>query len=315
MKITDTQHAARRAVSWHRAGMRCWWVTVLGTFGSSPAPAGSTLALSESEEITGNVGLPAMERLVTQRILSLQPSESVEWVIGGDSDSARALDFPAGADPLTVWVEPVTDSVAGGLASLVQLLEDRRSGSRNLRSGAVQEAHVSAAVLSDGDSVVHHPPWRLLISGASPVALELCRRSQGLQLDCVVIEPRPEFQSTWPEAVVGAAVHHEPRPADAVLADTRLDARSAVLALAHDPAIDDPLLYAALGTPVFLLGALGSRANHAARLQRLAARGATDDVLTRIQGPVGLDIGSRSPAEISVAIIAQVILSRRVVSA
>ena len=305
----DTLNVVNRVVSWQRAEMPCWWVTVLATHGGSPAPVGSVFALNEAEEAVGSIGSPALTRVLAQRLIKHTPRTPVDWVFGADATQARALDFPVGADPVTVRVEPVRPEHRDGFAAMAQLLGARCSAERDSLSGAVREVPPQSAVLPDGrDAVVYHPPWRLLLSGAAPVTVAVADVAPALHFECVVFEPRAPYRAAWPRRAGLADVRLVSELADSVA--STLDAKTAVLALAHDPAVDDPLLWLALDTPVFLVGALGSRANHAARLERLALRGASADALARIEGPVGLDIRSRTPAEIGVAILAQLIAAR-----
>lgn len=306
----DTLKVVNRVVSWQRAAMPCWWVTVRHTYGASPVPVGSAFAVNEAEESVGSIGSPALTRVLAQRIVKNAPSDSVEWVFGADAVQARALDFPVGADPVTVRVEPVQPEHRDGFDTLARLLSARRSAERDPRTGAVREASADAAVLHDeSDVLVYHPPWRLLLAGAAPVSVAVAEAAPGLHFECVVYEPRAPYRTAWPRRAALADVRILATLEDGN-ATAQLDPKTAVLALAHDPAVDDPLLWLALEAPVFLVGALGSRANHAARLARLEARGASSDALARIRGPVGLDIGSRTPAEISVAILAQLISAR-----
>jgi xanthine dehydrogenase accessory factor len=116
-----------------------------------------------------------------------------------------------------------------------------------------------------------------------------------------IIDPRTSFAT--PERFPGVALSHD-WPDDA-LASKPLGGRSAIVALTHDPKLDDPALTAALKSSAFYIGALGSKQTHARRLERLQAHGFSPDELARIHGPIGLDIGARSPAEIAVAILGE----------
>ncbi|MEM9603993.1 MAG: XdhC family protein [Pseudomonadota bacterium] len=307
----DTEKVARRAHAWYRAGIPTWWVTVLTTFGSSPAPVGSTLAVNESEACVGGIGMPNIDQAVIRRVLAHTPSEPVVWSLGDQMDSAGALGLPVGADPVVVQVEPLTDARADGLAVLADMLSQRQSAERRVDSGEVVSATPFAPVIDrDHNTVVHHPPWRLVMTSVTPLTVELCERTASLGFDCVVLEPREAFHALWPrQSVLAHCRVHTGAVPDAVAA-TALDARTAALALAHDPALDDPLLLASLDAPVFLIGALGSRANHAGRLGRLTDAGADPDRLPRIQGPVGVDIGSKTPAEIAVSVLGSLIAAR-----
>lgn len=158
----------------------------------------------------------------------------------------------------------------------------------------------------DGESwflnVFNSPP-RLYIVGAVHIAQPLSQMAALSGFSVVIIDPRTSFATgeRFPD------LHLVTAWPDEALADLPLDRRSAVVTLTHDPKLDDPALFAALTSPCFYVGALGSRKTHAARCERLKSRGVTDDNIARIHGPVGLDIGAVSPAEIAVSIMAQLI--------
>lgn len=152
-----------------------------------------------------------------------------------------------------------------------------------------------------------NPPPRLIVVGAVHIAEPLARISSIAGYGTSLIDPRRAFAASqkfdgyevttdWP---------------DEALAALKPDVRTAIVTLSHDPKIDDPALEAALNSPAFYIGALGSRKTHAARLERLKERGFSDAQLARIRGPVGLAIGALSPAEIAVSIVAEITKIRR----
>jgi xanthine dehydrogenase accessory factor len=149
---------------------------------------------------------------------------------------------------------------------------------------------------------VHNPPLRMAVVGAVHIAQALVPMARLAGYDVVVIDPREAFASAerFPDARL---VHDWP---DAALADYGLDRRTAVVTLTHDPKLDDPAIEAALRAPVFYLGCLGSSRTHAKRVERLRASGFDAAEIGRIHAPIGADIGAKSPAEIAVAVLAQV---------
>jgi xanthine dehydrogenase accessory factor len=154
---------------------------------------------------------------------------------------------------------------------------------------------------------VFNPPPRLVIVGAVHIADPLARMASLAGYGTTLIDPRRAFAAS--QKFDGYTVSSDwPDEAMAVL---KPDARTAIVTLTHDPKIDDPALEAALASKAFYIGALGSRKTHAARLERLAARGFDDASLKRIRGPVGLAIGALSPAEIAVSIVAEITQVRR----
>jgi xanthine dehydrogenase accessory factor len=154
-----------------------------------------------------------------------------------------------------------------------------------------------------------NPPPRLIVVGAVHIAEPLARMAAMAGYGVTIIDPRRAFAASQSFAGSGVAVDGD--WPDEAMARLRPDVRTAVVTLTHDPKIDDPALDAALKSPAFYVGALGSRKTHAARLKRLGALGHGDAALARIHGPVGLDIGALSPAEIAVSIVGQITAVRR----
>ena len=147
---------------------------------------------------------------------------------------------------------------------------------------------------------------RMLIVGAVHIAQSLIPMAMQIGYEIVLIDPRTAFAN--PERFPD--IHIDNRWPTEAMSDFELDARTAVVALSHDPKIDEPTLQAAMDSNVFYIGVLGSKGNHAKRLERLAALGYSQEQLNRVNGPIGLPLGGRSPAEIAVAILAQVIQAR-----
>ena len=169
---------------------------------------------------------------------------------------------------------------------------------------AAARRDVSGEVEIEGESwflEVHNPPLDLVLVGAVHIAQSLAQMALLAGYQVRVVDPRPAFatEARFPGVPL---THAYP---DEALATEPLGPRSALVVLAHDPKIDDPGLVAALKSPAFYVGALGSQKTHAARLARLAAQGFPSETLARIHGPVGLSIGAKSPGEIAVSILAQ----------
>jgi xanthine dehydrogenase accessory factor len=149
---------------------------------------------------------------------------------------------------------------------------------------------------------IYNPPLKLVIVGAVHIAQAVIAIARLAGYDVIVIDPRGAFAS--PERFPDVTVKAE--WPDEALAGIELDRRTALIALTHDPKIDDPALTAALDSTCFYVGALGSRKTHAGRLERLEASGVEADGLARIHAPIGLAIGARGPAEIAIAIMAEI---------
>jgi xanthine dehydrogenase accessory factor len=209
-------------------------------------------------------------------------------VRNGTKPWVRALDLASReASPEERLIDPSTDDTALGLAARAAA-----------RADASAEAEVEGRIWF---LEVHNPPLELVLVGAVHIAQPLAAMAGMAGYAVRVIDPRTAFatKARFPGVTL---THDWP---DQALAKAPLGPRSALVVLAHDPKIDDPALETALGSQAFYVGALGSKKTHAARLERLEARGFSKEQLTRIHGPVGLGIGARSPSEIALSILAQ----------
>lgn len=197
----------------------------------------------------------------------------------------RATDLATGEEQL---IDPYQDSSPLGLAAREAARADRSQpaqiGRRNWFLG------------------VFNPPLDLVIIGAVHIAQPLAQIASLAGYGVRVIDPRTAFATA--ERFPGVALSHD--WPDEALEKAPLGPRSAVVALTHDPKLDDPALTAALRSSCFYIGALGSKKTHAGRLARLKAQGFNDNELSRIHGPVGLNIGAKSPAEIAVSVVAEI---------
>jgi xanthine dehydrogenase accessory factor len=168
----------------------------------------------------------------------------------------------------------------------------------------------SGTVEADGTSyflTVQAPHPRIVVTGAVHISQAMAPMAEALDLDLTIIDPRTAFAT--PERFPGVTL--KPEWPEEVLPQVGLDGYTAFVALTHDPKIDDPALIAALRSDCFYIGALGSRKTHGRRLERLAAAGFDEAATARIHAPIGLDIGAVSPAEIALAILAEIVSSLR----
>jgi xanthine dehydrogenase accessory factor len=204
-------------------------------------------------------------------------------------------------------------AIATNLTSGAQSLIEGADVTGNLKiDGAIQDG-VTKALVEDRSTTIEtpagpvfievfNPPLRCFIVGAVHIAQPLARMAAELGYKVTVVDPRTAFatDARFPEIELSTDWPDE------ALARLKPDKRSAVITLTHDPKLDDPALAEALKSQAFYIGALGSRKTHASRLRRLAELGFQEAELTRIHGPIGLNIGAISPAEIAVAILGQV---------
>jgi xanthine dehydrogenase accessory factor len=198
--------------------------------------------------------------------------------------------------------------LAGGVQVL--LPNDTAPEALNEAAARALDADASTTVEIDGERWflhVHNLPLRLFLVGAVHISQALVRLAAPLGLGVIVVDPRPALATA--ERFPGITLM--PDWPDEALDVAQLDARSAIVALTHDPKLDDPALDRALRSPAFYIGALGSRRSHAARLERLAELGHTAESLGRIRGPVGLPIAAVTAPEIALSILAELVAVRR----
>ena len=306
----------RTAGRWTAAGHRVLLVTVVRTWGSSPRPPGAMLAVRDDGQVVGSVSGGCIEddlvgRVRAGGVATLRP-EVVTY--GVSADEARRFGLPCGGT-----IQLVQEPLAPGapLAGLLQAIEEGRLVARrlDLASGEseVVPADRSASLAFDGKVLVtvHGPRYRMLVIGASQLSKYLAAVAVGLDFEVIVCDPRAEYAEAWD---VPGATLVTTMPDDTVRA-MRPDERCAVIALTHDPKLDDLALLEALRSPAFYVGALGSRANNARRRERLQLFDLSEAEIARLHGPVGLHIGSRTPPEIAVSILAEVIAVKNGVAA
>lgn len=296
----------KTSAAWIAGGHRCQLVTVVKTWGSSPRPVGATLAICDDGTVVGSVSGGCIEddliEHVRQHGIVRQLPEIVSY--GISADEAHRFGLPCGGT-IELAIEPL--HAASGVAELLARLENHELVERrlDLRTGAVslQTAVPNAVLQLDADALVtqHGPRWRLLIIGASQLSRFVAQIAIAMDYHVIVCDPREEYRGGW--NVPGVQLLHA-MPDDLVL-DLQLDSRSAVLALTHDPKLDDLALMEALKSPAFYVGAIGSRVNNAKRRERLLQFDVSAEQLSRLHGPVGLYIGSKTPAEIAISILAE----------
>ncbi|MCE6951585.1 XdhC family protein [Cereibacter sphaeroides] len=306
------------ALGWHRAGLGAVLATVVETWGSAPRPAGSQLAVSGDGEIMGSVSGGCVEGAVmAEAAEALQDGRSRLLTFGVSDDQAFAVGLACGGT-IRVMVEPVGAALSEAmLADLVDARAARRPTALMVRTDTWQhrlagpeEPAVAARLRTDRSGLeedgwfvgVHNPPLRLIVVGAVHIAQPLLAMARIAGYEPTLIDPRSAFGSAarFPGETI---LDDWPDEAMARLAP---DARTAVVTLTHDPKLDDPAILATFATKAFYLGCLGSPRTHAKRLDRLRAAGVAEDQIARIHAPVGLDIGAKSPAEIAIAILAQI---------
>jgi xanthine dehydrogenase accessory factor len=297
----------RKCADWVDEGRRTLLVTVVKTWGSSPRPEGAMLAVREDGHVVGSVSGGCIEDDIVDRTRREgQRATKCEVVTYGVSaDEARRFGLPCGGT-LQLVLEPLTRE--SGMRALLREVETGHLVARklDLASGfaTLHPAQASDGLAFDGKVLrtIHGPRYRMLVIGASQLSKYLAQIAVGLDYQVTICDPREEYTETWD--VPGVTLVRT-MPDDTVQA-MNLDERCAVVALTHDPKLDDLALMEALKSPAFYIGALGSRANNAKRRERLREFDLTDDEIARLHGPIGLYIGSRTPPEIAISILAEI---------
>lgn len=300
----------KTASQWLASGLNCELVTVLKTWGSSPRPEGSMLAICCDGRVVGSVSGGCIEDDMIDRArregLSRLRPEVVTY--GITADEAHRFGLPCGGT-IELAIEPLWPELA--IAHLDELLSRLAAGELVSRRVDMQTGAVSLSVASPSQSMqvsattlvtIHGPRWRLLIIGAGQLSRFVAQIAQGMGYAVTVCDPREEYRDSW--QVPGVELHTG--MPDDVVQDMRLDPRCAVIALTHDPKLDDMALMEALQSDAFYVGAIGSRLNNQRRRERLAEHfGLTAEQLDKLHGPVGLYIGSKTPSEIAISILAE----------
>ncbi|MDR5733301.1 XdhC family protein [Caballeronia sp. LZ025] len=305
----------KHSAQWLEQGKRVLLVTVVKTWGSSPRPEGAMLAVRDDGHVVGSVSGGCIEDDLIERVrqggIEQTKPEAVKY--GISAEEAHRFGLPCGGT-IQLVLEPLTRE--SGIAELCEAVESGRLVARTLDMATgvarLEPARATDGVAFDGATLltIHGPRYRMLVIGAGQLSRYLCSIAVGLDYHVTVCDPRVEYTDEWD---VPGTIIVRTMPDDTVM-DMKLDERSAVIALTHDPKLDDLALMEALKTPAFYVGALGSRRNNAARRERLKEFDLNDAELARLHGPVGIYIGSRTPPEIAVSILAEVTAAKNGVS-
>ena len=296
----------RSAEAWRKAGHRVTFGTIVRTWGSAPRPVGALVVIRDDGQVVGSVSGGCVEDDLIDKVRSGGVAKDKPQLItyGVTNEEATRWGLPCGGT-LELVMEPVTEKSAFG--ELLETISKQQLVSRRLEmdSGRVSmTAGTWQDVLTfDGKvlTTVHGPRWRLLLIGAGQLTRYLAEMAHMLDYHVLVIDPREEYAGGWDLA----SVPLDRGMPDDVVAAANLDGHCAVVALTHDPKLDDLALMEALKSPAFYVGAIGSKKNNDARRVRLKEFELSEGEIARLRGPVGLYIGSKTPPEIAVAILAE----------
>ncbi len=301
-------HAAQE---WLDSGHRVWVATVMETYGSAPRPVGAMAALNDRGEVVGSVSGGCIEDDITEwlRRDAWTSDHGMSLVYGVNGDERARLRLPCNGH-LRVWLEPAERGV---LRDMLERIDAGRLARRTLRLAdgwsTVADGQEGERSSLRGETFVHvlGPRHRLVLVGASDVSRYLAPIAQSLGFAIQVVDPRTEYLSTWPHAGC-ELVSDMP---DDFLQRQPADLRTAIVALSHDPKLDDLALIEGLQQPAFYVGAMGSLRTTLARKERLSLFDVAPEALARLHGPVGMEIGARTPPEIAVSVAADLVRALR----
>lgn len=313
--LSSGQESVIRDVQdWLVQGQKVWLCTIVETWGSSPRPKGSWLAVSESGLWSGSVSGGCLEEDLLRRAASESREHPVVIDYGITNQDRDHFQLPCGGI-IRLLVEPLVPGRASAhIDELVTAMSQRRPVVRTVTVKTGESTLLPAQggqgtyVRFDGETLEYRlqPECRLLLIGAGEVARYVAEFASAAEFDVTLCEPRETFADGWGHSHI-PLVRQLP---DDLVASEFSDAWAGVLALAHDPRIDDMGLLAALTSEAFYVGAMGSKQTSEARRERLLSLGLSEAVLERLRAPIGVNIPSKTPAEIAISIVADLIAAR-----
>lgn len=312
MQAVD-QQVLDQVCEWLGADETCWLATVVETWGSSPRPVGSLLTCNRAGQVRGSLSGGCVEDDLLEKLTSgeLARERAQFFQYGITPEETERLGLPCGGH-LNIVVEPLpaSDAFRGHFGHLRERVSGRRSVRRtvNLRNGATDvedvEAHTPLHYDNEAQVLTHTygPQFQLFIIGSGMVSSYVAEMAQALDYQVTVCDPRAHLLDEF--SVPGVTKVND-MPDDAIEKHAN-DPLTAIVALTHDPRIDDMGMMVALKTDAFYIGAMGSTRTSANRRERLKALELTDAEIARLHAPIGLPIGSKTPPEIAVAILAEI---------
>ncbi len=304
----------KRANNWVAEGKKVYLATVARTFGSAPRPVGSLMAINLDDSlIIGSVSGGCIEDDIARRIKAgewAHLSKAISLSYGGDRETNQRFQLPCGGKLIIIleplyensWISEIIDRITKGeVLSRILKLQDG--------SDIIAPASISDTPHFDGFELknIFGPQYRLLIIGAGQISQALAEFALRADYAVTVCDPRDEYAHAWQVA----GTHLVQTMPDDTVIEMQVDYHTAIVALTHDPKLDDLALMEALKAPAFYVGALGSRTSQIRRKERLQLFDVSASEVERLRGPVGLSIGAQTPAEIAISIIAEMTLFKR----
>jgi xanthine dehydrogenase accessory factor len=309
------QQVLQTVLQWLKQGEPCWLATICHTYGSSPRPIGSLMACNIDGIVVGSLsGGCVEEELIKNIIHSPKHQQKPCWILypqNNEDESSHRL--PCGGK-LKILLEPLFPHQLNHFETLLVSLNNRETTQRcvDITSGKMQIKHTNSSGLAASETQLRHsllPQHRLLIIGINPVSLYVAEIANSLNFQITLCDPRRDFHKHWRPENFPYITFTEELPDDVVRAGFN-DHFSAIMALAHDPRIDDMALMEALLSKAFYVGAMGSKNSTNKRKERLKELGISQTHISALHAPIGLPIDSKSPMEIAISIAAELTLAR-----
>lgn len=302
-----------RVHQWLNDGRSCWLATVIGTWGSSPRPVGSLLGCDQDGNIVGSLSGGCVEDDLLEKLTrgELAAQKAQFFTYGVSAEESEKFGLPCGGSLLIV-IEPLRPEpeTSAHFAHLLERLTARKSVTRivDLKAGSFSHRDVeefTPLLWEEDRQLLEHtygPRSQLFIIGAGMVSKYLAQMASNLDYRITVCDPRQHLLDDFGVSGVNLVAD---MPDDAVRAGAS-DSASAIVALTHDPRIDDMGLMEALKTDAFYIGAMGSSRTSANRRERLQQLDLSDAEIDRLHAPIGISIGSKTPPEIAISILAEI---------
>lgn len=308
-----------QALEWAREGATVWLCTVMGTYGSSPRPPGALFVVSSDGQYVGSLSGGCVEEDFLERLAAGEfntPMTTLRYGEGGVKGAGVVLPCGGILDVLIERLAPENDALVHLEVFRDTLLGHKTLARRvelnsNVRS-FVEDDGVGPRVAWDANANVARirltPATRLIIAGISPVSEACAQFAPGLGYEVIICDPREEVLADFD--VPGVEVRAQ--LASVFIASGACHTATAIVALTHDPRIDDLAMIEAVRTPAFYIGVMGSQRTSHARAERLRRSGGLSEAeIARIHMPIGLSLGSKTPAEIALAVMADILRVQR----
>lgn len=319
--LSSQQQIVTHVAAWLESDRPVWLCTILKTWGSSPRPIGAMMACTLDGELMGSISGGCIEEDFLEqlrdgslkKLYDEEGGKPFKVKYGVTAEEQARLKLPCGGQlhVLLEYIDPTSSNITVFNRLRVDL-ENHSPVSRHvdLNTGEITASEKSSeeAVIIDNGVMEHSlsPMYRLLLLGAGDVARYVAELALALEYDVTLCDPRPNYLDNW--HVDGVEVTS--RLPDDVVREKFSNPYSGVIALAHDPRVDDMALMEALKTDAFYVGAMGSERTSAARRERLPELGLSKDEIDILHAPIGFQIESKTPAEIAIAILAEVTAKR-----